>query len=120
MPRAVRELSEGGRRRVATIEATGDDLCGTHKGLAQFFDWERERKCKRMRYELACERCVSARENVALAERTIGLNAKGKSKFVDFRGTRKGTILLCVRCEKATERNGNGGDPAIADTPKEK
>jgi hypothetical protein len=25
----------------------------------------------------------------------VGLDAKGKSKVVDFRGTRKGTILLC-------------------------
>ena len=27
---------------------------------------------------------------------------------------------LCVRCEKATEWNENGGDPALADTPKER
>jgi hypothetical protein len=47
--------------------------------------------------------------NVAIAEEMKGLNANGKSKFVDFRGTRKGTILLCVWCEKATEWNENLG-----------
>ncbi len=53
----------------------------------------------------------------AIAEEMKGLNANGKSKFVDFRGTRKVTILLCVWCVKATEWNENVGDPAIADTP---
>lgn len=55
--------------------------------------------------------------DVAIAEEMKGLNANGKSKFVDFRGTRKETILPCVWCVKATEWNENGGDPAIADTP---
>jgi hypothetical protein len=55
--------------------------------------------------------------DVAIAEEMKGLNANGKSKFVDFRGTRKETILLSVWCVKATEWNENGGDPAIADTP---
>ena len=58
--------------------------------------------------------------DAAIAKEMKGLNANGKSKFVDFRGTRKETILLWVRCVKATEWNENGGDPAIADTPKEK
>ena len=55
--------------------------------------------------------------DVAIAKEMKGLNANGKSKFVDFRGTRKETILLCVWCVKATEWNENVGDPAIADTP---
>ncbi len=56
--------------------------------------------------------------DLAIAEEMKGLNANGKSKFVDFRGTRKVTILLCV-VRKATEWNENVGDPAIADTPQE-
>ncbi len=55
--------------------------------------------------------------DAAIAKEMKGLNANGKSKFVDFRGTIKETILLCVRCVKATEWNENKGDPAIADTP---
>ena len=38
--------------------------------------------------------------DVAIAKEMKGLNANGKSKFVDFRGTRKVTILLWCGAKK--------------------